>query len=307
MPANSDNSHVEDQPRRANLLLAIGAIIGIAMAASGIIEPAESSLQADAVAQVGERQIDREQFLAYLNSLSREKRNPLTDADQRHVLARMIDEQLLLARGIELGLPWSSGPVKTLIVQEVMQAALTDVRSEDISERQLAQFYRDNHAYFAKPARTQLRRLVFRDRDGLPAAELALRASQALQQGADFNAVRDRYATQDLLPLPAEPLPNHKLLQYLGRSVTDAVATMPAGAVSKPIQSGADLVVVQILYKQAQEVPPFDQVRDRVVAEYSRRRGDQAIADYLQDLRRQTDIVIDEQFLDAIAPARAGE
>jgi parvulin-like peptidyl-prolyl isomerase len=256
---------------------------------------------------VGAQYIDRQHYLAYLDSLAREKRNPLEGADQRHVLTRMIDEQLLLDRGIELGLPYSSGPVRTLIVQQVMQAVLADASSEEPTDSDLEQFYRDNQAYFAKPARTQLRRLLFRDRDGLAANELALHARQALEQGASFDEVRDRYATQDLLPLPDEPLPDHKLLQYLGHSVNEVVKTLPAGTVSQPIHSGANQVVVQILQKQPPEVPPFGRVRDRVAAEYSRRRGDEAIADYLQELHRQTDIVLDEDFLKSIAPGQAQE
>jgi hypothetical protein len=296
-------SAIESQSRRAKVLLAIGALVGIALAASGILEPASPELASTTIAQVGQDRIDKREYLDYLELLARDKRNPLTGEDQRHVLDRMIDEKLLLARGLEMGLPQSSPKVRKTIVQQVMQSALAEVSAQKVDDNELPQFYQDNIAYFSTPPRTQLRRLVFSARGQSSAQQLAEQAWQALQQGQGFDAVGDRYASEDLLPLPSTPLPDHKLLQYLGPSLTASARQLHAGSFSRPIVVGQNRVILQVLYKRAMEPKPFAEVRDRVAVEYQRRRREEAMAAYLQELRRQSDVVIDEAFLDTIAPS----
>lgn len=294
----------EPQSRRANILLAIGACTGIALAASGILEPARPALAETSIARIDDERIDKQDYLAYLDLLAQDKRNPLTAADQRHVLDRMIDEKLLLARGLDMGLAQSSPPVRKAIVQEVMQSILAEVSSQEASDSELQDFYKDNLAYFAKPPRTQLRRLVFRDSDEQSAQTLAEQAWAALQAGEPYAAVAEQFAAEDMLPLPSDPLPDHKLLQYLGPTLTTAAKALHAGDFSKPIAQGKQLVILQVLYKQAMEPRPFDNVRDRVAQEYERRMGDEAMANYLEDLRNQSDLRIDEAFLERIAPER---
>ena len=105
-----------------------------------------------------------------------------------------------------------------------------------------------------------------------------------------------------MLPLPGEPLPDHKLLQYLGPTLTDTAKGLPAGGHSEPVRVGDKWVILQVPYKQPLEPRPFDTVKDRVAMEYERRRGDEALAAYLDDLRDQTEVAVDEAFLDSIAP-----
>jgi uncharacterized protein with gpF-like domain len=106
-----------------------------------------------------------------------------------------------------------------------------------------------------------------------------------------------------LLPLPGTPLPDHKLLQYLGPSLTAIAREMQAGSYSRPIVAGQNRVILQVLYKQAMEPRPFAELRDRVAVEYERRRGEEAMAEYLEELRQQSEVVIDQAFLDTIAPS----
>lgn len=292
---------------RANWLLALGAVVGIALAASGILEPAPERLPTDSVARVGDKFISKQEYLTYLDLLAQDKRNPLTAEDQRHVLDRMVDEKLLLARGLDIGLPHSSPRVRKTIVQQVMQSVLAEVASQSVEDDDLKAFYKDNKAYFAKPPRTQVRRFVFRDKDGQSASELAKKAREALLAGENADEVIAQYGAPDLLPVPGDPLPDHKLLQYLGPTLTEQAKTLDSGDVSEPITLGKDVILLQVLYKQAMEFLPFEQVRDRVAVEYERRRGDEALADYLEDLRDQTEVLLDEDFLLELAEVADGQ
>lgn len=301
-----------DQPetfhsRRATLLLMAGALLGIVLAASGLAKPGGAGTDSDAIAKVAGTVIKKSDYLAYLDAIARERRNPLTAEDQRHVLNRMIDEQLLLARGLEMGLPMSSYPVRKAIVQELTQSVLAAAASEAIEEPVLQQFYTNNAAFFAHPARTRLQRLVFKERDGRSARENAEQAYLAIKAGNDLDAVGARYAVIDPVPLPTEALPDNKLLQYLGPSLTTTIASLPAGASTEPVGIGNAYQLVYVVNKYPMHSPALAEVRDRVTAEYERRRAEQAIRDYLQELRRQEEVSIDEDFLNRIALEADGD
>ncbi len=281
-----------------------GALLGIVVAASGLVKSGAAA-DSDTVAHVAGTNIAKSDYLAYLDLIARERRNPLSADDQRHVLDRMIDEQLLLTRGLEMGLPLSSYPVRQAMVQELTQSIVAAAASEAIDEAQLRQFYADNSAYFANPARTQLQRMVFSERDGRSARENAEQAYLAIKSGVEPETVYQRYAVTDPMPLPAEALPEHKLLQYLGPSLSARVADLAAGASTEPIGMGKDFMLLYVVSKQPLQSPAFAVVRPRVTAEYERRRADRALQEYLQALRRQSDLSIDEDFLIRIAPPAA--
>jgi hypothetical protein len=48
-------------------------------------------------------------------------------------------------------------------------------------------------------------------------------------------------------------------------------------------------------------VRPFEEIKPQVQSEFERRRGDDALATYITDLRTTADITIDEKFLDDLA------
>ncbi|MEH6551305.1 MAG: peptidyl-prolyl cis-trans isomerase [Pseudomonadales bacterium] len=291
--------HNISQAKRANLLLATGALIGIILAASGILQDSTGQLDKHTLANVNGKTISKAEYLGYIDRLEQEKRSPMTTADRRHVLDRMIDEKLLLDRGQQLGLPDSSAPVRKLIVQQVMQSAVSNVSAEQPSDKQLKQFYQDNIGYFTFPPRAHVRRLVFRNHAESSAEQRATQAYQLLRAGG---ALSDAIAMADtdLLGLPGELLPRQKLLQYLGPSQTDKAFTLENGEISAPIADNGQYVLLIMLQRQDSQARPFDDIRELVISEYERRQGDQALADYLEDLREQANIHIDERFIDEL-------
>src|SRR5690349_13984703 len=104
-------------------LLVLGLVVGIVAAASGLLVGAPSAqLPPQAVALVNGRPILRDAWLRAVAAVATERREALTDADQRHILDRLVDEELLVQHGLALGLPESDGRLRSTLVQEVMAA-----------------------------------------------------------------------------------------------------------------------------------------------------------------------------------------
>jgi parvulin-like peptidyl-prolyl isomerase len=283
---------MQDSPVSPRLLVA-GAVLGALLAATGLLESSDALLPADQVALVNGQPITKADFLGYLELLARDKRNPLDDSDRRHVLDRVIEERLMVDRGLELGLPHSDPAVRKTIVNAMIQLAIADSANVEPDERALAEFFDANRAYFTPADRLQLRRLVFRGEGS------ASRATEAHRRLAteDWAAVATELADTDLLSLPSSPLPVTKLRGYLGPSLTDAALQLPPGSISEPIADQGGYTILQVLSHQGDAAPPLPSIREQVAREYRRRAGDQALRDYLEGLRRHADVSVDEEFL----------
>jgi parvulin-like peptidyl-prolyl isomerase len=293
-----------DRPQRANWLLVIGATFGITLAASGLLEEPKPALGIQTLALVNGAGIDKAQYLNFLDLLATEKRSPLSKVDQRSVLQGMIDEKLLLERGIEIGLTESSPQIRKLIVQQIMQVVLSESETEQTADQELRNFYQANLAYFTIPPRLQVQRMLFKNTANKDSNIIrAEQAFEALVDGGAYHEVKQQYADADLLSIPNEPLPKHKLLQYLGAVQTNTALTLNSGELSKPVIDGDNVAIIVVINHVKAKARPFEEIKTQVESEFERRRGDAALAKYVEDLRASADITIDEKFLDDLASA----
>jgi len=105
--------------RRPWLLLA-GLALGAALGASGIVlRPASDALPDDALAVVGEAVVLRADYDRALSSLEAQGR-PVDVAARRRLRDRLVDEELLVQYGVELGLVGSDPRVRSTLSAAVL-------------------------------------------------------------------------------------------------------------------------------------------------------------------------------------------
>ena len=280
---------------RGTWLLGICALFGAVLAATGLLEKVGISIPSELLAQVGKSNISKKDYLGHLELLARDKRNPIRNEDRRHVLNRLIEEQLLIAKGLELGLPSSDPTVRKSIVSAMIQSIISDSVTTKPKAQALKLFYEKNSTYFAKPSRIQVQIMVFHTGNKENSFLRAQQAYQALRS-EDFATVKHRLADRDLLSLPNTLLPINKLRAYIGPSLTQQAIGMSPSSYSAPIKDGNGYSILWLQKLQSSEAIPLSKIRDQVIREYQRQQGDQALKSYLSQLRREADIVIDEDF-----------
>ena len=107
-----------DKENTYSLLLLLGLIVGAGMAAISIVE--ESNLtNYEWAAKIEETTISMEKYLTQLEGLSKDKRSPITEQDKAYVLERMIEEELLIKRAIDLGMIENNPMARGTIVQQL--------------------------------------------------------------------------------------------------------------------------------------------------------------------------------------------
>ena len=283
---------------RGSVLLAIGAGAGVALAATGLVASSVTrgrGLPPGAVARVNDALLRADDYTRSLDALERDRRGGAEPADRRFVLDRLIDEELLVQRGLELGLARQDARVRRDLTAAVIDAVVTEHEDGMPPDADLEAFYRRARDFFARPGRLRVRQLWCRADTAAdaPSAEARARAAAAsLRAGEDFAGVRARLGDPEIASLPDALLSPAKLLDHLGPTALRAALELEAGAVSDPVRSATGYHVLQVVEREAEWVPPREEIGDEVVAEYRRRRGERALRAYLDGLRARADVEI---------------
>jgi len=264
---------------RDGVFLGAGAL-GLALAVFGAIgAPRFDALGIGAAATVDGRAIPREAALRAVEALVNDKRNPVTPADEAGALERLIEEEVLVQRGVELGLAETDLAARKAIVQSVLQLAVAERAGQTPSDAELRRFHAQNAAMFAAEPRVRAT-LVFvsrRSAGRLNATEATLRAGRV--------PASDPLA----LELPRAPLSPAELRTYLGGALaTQALAARPNTILHSESEDGWRLLRIDAVEKPA--AVRFEDVAVQVRAEWDRRADEAAVRAYIERLKRRARI-----------------
>jgi hypothetical protein len=291
-----------ESKKRPIVLLSIGATIGLVLAAWGVLENVQSrSLPANSVARVNGALIRAENFERLVEAVMGDMRTPDRETASQRVIERMIDEELLVQRALDLGLVHLDRKVRSDLTSSVINSVVSEVANDEPSENELRAFYGENQSYFTQPGRMRLDQIFFRQAlsaqgvpDGQP-LDGAARAEQAraeLAGGADWKQIKATWGEAVYAPLPDAMLPGQKIREYLGPTVLKASLDLEVEQISAVVRSGTGFHIVLLVDREAARIPAFEEVAKQVKVDWRRRRGDDALRDYLADLRAVADIEI---------------
>jgi hypothetical protein len=240
---------------------------------------------------VGERVILEERYLELVNDLAADKRSPLSADDRLFALDRLIDEELLIMRGIELGLPVTSPEIRKTIAAAVIAQIVAEAEATTPDEAALRRLYQTDSEYFTPTARYWLRwwRIPGSDTE---AEHKAATAYEQLSTNMPIAAVMQSTGLQPESLLPDQMLPFNKITDYLGPLLAQQASELRPGEFSRPIGSGGSFHILYLLARQEAVLPVFEKVRPMVEAEYLRRSGGDALREYLAWLRGRTEIIV---------------
>lgn len=276
-------------PRLVNVTLALGALLGLALAASGVLAPRTGTpraLPGGAIALVDGRPITDAQYHQALAAVSADRRERALDGDLRqHVLERLIDDELLVQRGLELGLAGRDPRVRADLGVAVIDQITAQAEAEQPDDAALRAFYADNQSFFARPPRVRVHQHWFTDRAAAEAGR------------ADWLAARPVESSSVPAPVPDRLLPAPKLRDYVGATATRFALDAAPGAISEVLPAAGGFRVVRVLERVPAQVRELDDIRDLVRAEYMRRAGERAVREFLDRRRARVPIVVAEDRL----------
>jgi len=289
-------------------LLLVGAALGLGLATVGLLEARleESGLSADAAARVGERTIRRVDYERVLAGVEADLRGPVDESVRRRVLDRMIDEELLVQRALELGLASIDRRVRGELTSSLMDSIVSEADAEEPSEREVARHFEENLDFFSRPGRLRGRTIFFSTHASKrvggadsEANDRALLALEELRAGGDVDEIERRLGDRQVSPLPNALLPPSKIRDYVGPTLLQELGRLDIGSWSDPVETGGGIHLASVVAREPRVVPVFEAVEGLVRQDLKRRRGDEALRRYLDDLREQTRVAINESLVES--------
>lgn len=269
--------------KRPDLYYLVAGAAGLALALFGAVGAPRLERADDPAAIINGVPIPREALARAVLALESDSRNPVTVEREAEVLERLIEEELLVQHGVELGLAETDFAARRALVQSVLTLAVAERAGAEPSDEELRTFYRENAGFFA-PASRYSASVVFL-RTGASTARVGA-ARTALAGGGDATALGDPMAVQ----IPRAAMPENEWRRLIGADAARAAAALQPGQVTPPIAVTGGAMLVRVDGFAAAPAPPYETVAPQVRAEWDRRADEAAARAYLERLKRRARI-----------------
>ncbi len=268
---------------RTTLAYAIAAFAALGAALFSVLGISINGREMAAVAYVNGAPILDAEYARARDTMQSGLARARTTDDNMRALQILIDEELIVQEALRLDLGRDDRLVRKNLVQALIRSVTSLNSADEPDEDELRAFYEAEKSLFSSPRLVTIN--VARAADG--------RASQnfmtALQGGASFEQARADGGLERVTIAPRAPL--GKVSDYLGGSARDAVAKMAQGDIAGPIATGNGDIFIWLRKDEGAPLS-FDQARDSVETEWSRRRDEQALEKYIARLRHNARIKI---------------
>ena len=277
-----------NKDKALNILLVLGVFVGISLAIFSSIQDTNFEVDKNWVARVGDIEISREKYLLQLEGLNLDKRAPLKEEDRAFVLERMIEEELLIQRAKDLGMFSTNTMIRGAIVQQMINMIISENSLDIVPTSQLKEFYEENKGFFTSADRLRLKQIYFSDEKG-GALERAHNAYLHLVQSNNLDEI-DSKSDETALEVPNTLMTLSKVREYIGPSLMQIAKMLKPGEFTSPKKVIGGYKIIVLLERRDASPPDFKEIRDRVKSEYQKRKDDEALRDYLNQLKKWYEI-----------------
>ena len=270
-------------------ILGFGLVIGIFLATLTIVEKNNLSDQ-NWAAKIEDRIIPFERYKMQLEGLANDKRSPLTKKDKEYVLERMIEEELLIKRAIDLGMLENNPMARGTIVQQMIKNIISEGSRIEPEEKEIIEFFEENIGFFTKANRLRVRQIYFSQDDfGDKAHKEAKNAFTRLLQGETFDQVI-LSGSNSALKVPDTLMNLSKVREYIGPSLMREAQLLKPGQFSEPKKVSGGYKIIYLVDREDAAQPEYSDIRSTVLSEFSKRRDDQSLRKYLDNLKKWYDV-----------------
>ena len=232
-----------------------------------------------AVALVNETVITEDQFLRYATNLGADLdlSNDFEILDL--LLERMIEEELLVQRGIELNLHKKDIGVRKEMITQVIDFII-QVEDNQITEADVRDYFKKNVNKYA-PTESDLKTL-----------ETKISNINLELDTKTFSEVKEKYNENNLFDIPQKLINIKDCEQLLGKGICNQITMMEINSISEPIFGTNGFYIFKLYDIQKLEVNDdyFEEIKERIIFDYNNQLDDQKLKDYLIYLKENSSI-----------------
>jgi len=288
-------------PRRSLLIYALGAALGLGLAGFALFTAKGTTVKSfppEDVALINGRQILTSDFRTQTQIEAGVPFAQTTREQRLKVLNEMINEELLVQRGLEVDLAATDPDVRSAMVAGVDLQVDADVIAQQPTPAELTAYY---NKHIDKYSTDGVMRVVDvampigtgKVEDALAKAQ---EASKALSGGASMQAVQAKYGLKDSGRIDSGDNFDFAVKAKLGPDIYAAVKDLKPGQASAPVKQPDGLHVV-VVTKRVQSVKlDFAKAQDEVWQDFKKDARDTNERNNLKYLKGKADIVLAPEF-----------
>lgn len=288
--------------RRSLVLLAFGAVLGLGIAGFGLFTAKGTgthTVPPEDVALINQQPILVSDFTTQLQNEFGIPIGRATEAQRKKVLNDMINEELMVQRGMEMNLPGSDPDVRTALVAGVELQNSANVLAKQPTLSEMQAYYEAHKDRY----RTQGVLTLF-DVYLAPSADHTLdqnmatmtAVARALRAGAKPDDVIKTYGLQIGHKVTGEEL-DFAAKIHLGDTLYNAVVDDKPGQITDPIVDKDNTVHVLQVGKRVPSVQlTLDQASNQVFTDYKKDAQDKVQADNIAFLKSKAEVLLQKGY-----------
>ena len=257
--------------------LIIGAFTGLIFASYGIFTDINKGqiLNENIAAIVNNAEISKETYISALDRFNSDTKDELSEIDREWVLQRLIEEELLVQRGLELGMLDIDNDVRGAIVRALIASINNEVSAIQPSNEELMEYYHSNQERFTYPGAIAVKVWI------AEAKKEALLLQEAIQNN---QVIFNRNGVRPLKNIPEGLLTMNKLREYIGPTLVSLITDNPGQKTVINLSQGR-WYIVEIIQRKESITSPFNQIKNQVTNEYMRFKADEKLRQYINNLK----------------------
>ena len=176
------------------------------------------------------------------------------------------------------------------IVQQMIKTIISENARYEVSNNELQSFFNNNIGFFTKSSRLRVQQIYFSDQEFSNQSLIeANKAYEMLLNGISFDTVSE-LGSESALKIPNSLMTLSKVREYIGPGLMNQARNLEAGSFTEPSKVSGGYKIIFLIEKELASPPQFSLIRDNVLAEYRKRRDDNSLREYLDNLKNWYDI-----------------
>jgi parvulin-like peptidyl-prolyl isomerase len=289
--------------RRSMALLACGSLIGLVIAGYGLFTAKGTrshGVSPEAVALVNQRQILRSDFMTQTQAQYNVPFAQTTAEQRQKTLEDMINEELLMQRGLEIDLPSYDPDVRSALVAGVELEVTAEVLAQQPTGEELRVYYEQHKDKYSSEGIMQLRDLLLSTdaRSASAAHAAASKAAAEARRGEPLDAIIKRYGLRDSGRfMDAGQVDLGDIYQFAVRAKLDdalynALLPLKGGEISDPVDESDGVHLVAMIKRRFPVPQTFELASNRVWTDLKGEAQAKVRTANVAYLRGRADIVV---------------
>ena len=254
-----------------------------------------------AIAKVNDQYINEDQFLKYAITLGADFKAEEDEELIDLVLERMIEEELLVQRAIELKLHQQDIQVRKVLIEQIIEFIL-QLENVNPSDEQLKQYFINNIGKYSSDIELKIDSIFLKSKSE-GSAMLGSEYDFELHQNEldnvksfietyDFSAAKQKFNEPGFFIIPNGLIKYKDCIQYLGPTICNNLKSLNPGTVTEPVfyNNGFYFLKLVEIKKSLAEAKDFSKFREQIIFDYQNYEDDQAFIKYIEFLKSRASI-----------------